>query len=71
VVVIYCFPNEPTGQATLFVDANGTEVGHILYDPMGSVVEISPELPEALVSHLDTTGLRWDGLRYYDPLIVK
>jgi hypothetical protein len=51
------------------VDANGTEAGHILYDAMGSVVEISPELPETLVSHLDTTGLQWDGLRYYDPLV--
>jgi hypothetical protein len=66
---LYYVLNEPTGQGTLFVDATGTEVGHILYDAMGSVVEKSLELPEALVSHLDTTGLRWDGLRYYDSVV--
>jgi hypothetical protein len=68
---IYCFPNEPTGQATLFVDATGTEIGHIIYDAMGAVVTstLSVTLTQSLAGHMDPTGLQWDGLRYYDPLI--
>jgi hypothetical protein len=30
---------------------------------------MSADLPEVLVSHLDPTGLQWDGGRYYDPVV--
>jgi hypothetical protein len=62
---LYYVLNEPTGQGTVFVDSSGVEKGHIVYDAMGGVVEMSADLPEALVSHLDSTGLQWDGRRYY------
>jgi hypothetical protein len=64
---LYYALNEPTGLGTVFVDDTGTEAGHIIYDAMDNVVEISAELPASLMGHLDLTGLQWDGSRYYDP----
>ncbi|MEW5959831.1 MAG: hypothetical protein AB1801_19060 [Chloroflexota bacterium] len=64
---LYYVLNEPSGLGTVFVDDTGAEAGHIIYDALGSVVEMTPDLPASLASHLDASGLQWDGNRYYDP----
>ncbi|MEW5957158.1 MAG: PKD domain-containing protein, partial [Chloroflexota bacterium] len=66
---LYYVLNEPSGLGTVFVDDTGAEAGHIIYDALGSVVEMTPGLPESLASHLDATGLQFDGQRYYDPWV--
>jgi hypothetical protein len=52
---------------SVFNGDTGAEAGHIIYDALGSVVEITPGLPESLAGHLDPSGLQFDGQRYYDP----
>ncbi len=56
---------------TAFSDAAGQEYGHILYDPLGNVIEntLPSEMVGTLAGNLDATGLQFDGRRYYDSLV--
>ncbi len=69
---LYYFLGDHLGSTTVVADAQGNEVGHVLYDPYGEVLETT--LPDGLTDRL-FTGYRWDdtiGLydanaRFYDP----
>ncbi|GAB4415449.1 MAG: hypothetical protein Fur0044_10550 [Anaerolineae bacterium] len=62
------------GSTSLVVDAQGNEVGHIIYDAYGQLVENT--VPLTLTDRLFTgqvfdasTGLYYYNARYYDPSI--
>ena len=67
---LYYSLTEPSSQATVFVKEDGTEAGYVLYDPLGLIIkgDLSTELKADLLSQLDgSTGLQYDGQRWYDP----
>jgi RHS repeat-associated protein len=71
---LYYILGDHLGSTSLVVDAGGAEVGHVIYDAYGQVVENT--LPEGLTDRLftgqvwdDTIGLYFYNARYYDPLV--
>jgi YD repeat-containing protein len=68
---LYYTLSDPTGHATLFADSTGQAVGQILYDSFGGVVTstLPTTLTTRLAGHLDSTGLLYDGQRYFDPMV--
>jgi RHS repeat-associated protein len=70
---LYYILGDHLGSTSLVVDAEGGEVGHVIYDAYGQVVETT--VPLTLTDRLFTgqvfdasTGLYYYNARYYDPL---
>jgi RHS repeat-associated protein len=71
---LYYFIGDHLGSTSLVADAQGNEVGRILYDPYGDIVLNT--LPFAVTDRLftgykwnDTMGLYDANARFYDPTI--
>ncbi len=67
---LYYLLADPTGQAVVVTDETGQEAGHILYDPLGEVIDST--LSEAMIEKLTgqfeaTTDLWYNSHRWYDP----
>lgn len=70
---LYYTLGDHLGSTSLVVDAQGNEVGHVIYDAYGQIVENT--VPLTLTDRLFTgqvfdasTGLYYYNARYYDPL---
>ena len=75
---LYYTPSDPVGQSQLLLDAAGQEVGHLLYDAFGSVLEsnLTPELASVLTgpgvpSDPDAGLVHVGGGQWYDPALGR
>jgi RHS repeat-associated protein len=72
--MLYYILGDHLGSTSLVLDAGGNEIGHIIYDAYGQIVEST--IPLTLTDRLYTgqvfdasSGLYYYNARYYDPLV--